>query len=69
MTEKKSIQKRVVCLEKGSIHAFCQCGHQCLCESCYEPGKTPTKDVVSVELEFLVSWIGKLINKSLKLPN
>ena len=28
-------QKCVVCLERYSICAFRQCGHQCLCEQCY----------------------------------
>ena len=28
-------QKCVICLENGSIYAFRQCGHLCLCENCY----------------------------------
>ena len=27
--------KCVICLENNSIYAFRQCGHLCLCESCY----------------------------------
>ena len=29
-------QKCVICLEKESIYAFRQCGHQCICRDCYE---------------------------------
>ena len=29
-------QKCVICLEKESIYAFTQCGHQCICQDCYE---------------------------------
>ena len=30
-------QKCVVCLERDSIYAFRQCGHQCICrQGCYE---------------------------------
>ena len=29
-------QKRVICLERDSIYAFRQCGHQCFCEQCYQ---------------------------------
>ena len=29
-------QKCVVCLERDSVYAFRQCGHQCICEQCYE---------------------------------
>ena len=29
-------QKCGICLEKDSIYVFCQCGHQCLCENCYQ---------------------------------
>ena len=28
-------QKCVVCLEKDGVYAFRNCGHQCLCEECY----------------------------------
>ena len=30
------IQKCVICLERDSIYAFRQCGHQCICEQCYQ---------------------------------
>ena len=30
------IQKCVICLERGSVYAFRQCGHQCTCEQCYQ---------------------------------
>ena len=29
-------QKRVICLERDSIYAFRRCGHQCICEECYQ---------------------------------
>ena len=29
-------QKCVVCFERESVYAFRQCGHQCMCESCYQ---------------------------------
>ena len=29
-------QKCVTCLEKDSDYAFRQCGHQCICEQCYQ---------------------------------
>ena len=29
-------QKCVICLERDSVYAFRQCGHQCTCEQCYE---------------------------------
>ena len=29
-------QKCVICLERDSIYAFRQCGHQCICDQCYE---------------------------------
>ena len=29
-------QKCVICLERDSIYAFRQCGHQCICEQCYQ---------------------------------
>ena len=29
-------QKCVICLERKSIYAFKQCGHQCICEQCYQ---------------------------------
>ena len=29
-------QKCVICLERVSIYAFRQCGHQCICQDCYE---------------------------------
>ena len=29
------IQKCVVCLERDSVYAFRQCGHQCICKQCY----------------------------------
>ena len=29
-------QKCVICLEKDSDYAFRQCGHQCICEQCYQ---------------------------------
>ena len=29
-------QKCVICLEKDSVYAFRQCGHQCICEQCYD---------------------------------
>ena len=30
------IQKCVICYERDSDHAFRQCGHQCICEQCYQ---------------------------------
>ena len=33
---KKFSQKCVICLERDSIYAFRQCGHQCICEQCYQ---------------------------------
>ena len=30
------IQKCVICLERDSVYAFRQCGHQCICEHCYQ---------------------------------
>ena len=29
-------QKCVICYERDSICAFRQCGHQCICEQCYQ---------------------------------
>ena len=29
-------QKCVICLERDSVYAFRQCGHQCICEQCYQ---------------------------------
>ena len=29
-------QKCVICLEKDSVNAFTQCGHQRICEQCYQ---------------------------------
>ena len=29
-------RKCVICLERDSIYAFRQCGHQCICEQCYQ---------------------------------
>ena len=29
-------QKCVICYERDSIYAFRQCGHQCICEQCYQ---------------------------------
>ena len=29
-------QKCVICLETDSVYAFRQCGHQCICQDCYE---------------------------------
>ena len=29
-------QKCVLCYEKESVYAFRQCGHQCICEQCYQ---------------------------------
>ena len=29
-------QKCVICFEKDSVYAFRQCGHQCICENCYQ---------------------------------
>ena len=29
-------QKCVICFERDSVFAFRQCGHQCICERCYE---------------------------------
>ena len=29
-------QKCVICFERDSVYAFRQCGHQCICEQCYE---------------------------------
>ena len=29
-------QKGVICLERDSFYAFRQCGHQCICEQCYQ---------------------------------
>ena len=29
-------QKCVICLERDSIYIFKQCGHQCICEYCYQ---------------------------------
>ena len=29
-------QKCVICLERDSVYAFRQCGHQCICQACYE---------------------------------
>ena len=30
------IQKCVICYERDSVYAFRQCGHQCICEQCYQ---------------------------------
>ena len=29
-------QKCVICLERDSVYEFRQCGHQCICEQCYQ---------------------------------
>ena len=29
-------QKCVICYERDSVYAFRQCGHQCICEHCYQ---------------------------------
>ena len=29
-------QKCVICYERDSVYAFRQCGHQCICENCYQ---------------------------------
>ena len=29
-------QKCVICYERDSVYAFRECGHQCICEQCYE---------------------------------
>ena len=29
-------RKCVICYERGSVYAFRQCGHQCVCEHCYQ---------------------------------
>ena len=29
-------QKCLICYERDSIYAFRQCGHQCICEQCYQ---------------------------------
>ena len=29
-------QKCVICSERDSVYAFRQCGHQCICEQCYQ---------------------------------
>ena len=29
-------QKCVICFERYSVYAFRQCGHQCICENCYQ---------------------------------
>ena len=29
-------QKCVICYERDSVYAFRQCGHQCVCENCYQ---------------------------------
>ena len=29
-------QKCVICYERESVYAFRQCGHQCICEQCYQ---------------------------------
>ena len=29
-------QKSVICWERDSVYAFTQCGHQCICEDCYQ---------------------------------
>ena len=29
-------EKCVICLERDSIYAFRECGHQCICQQCYE---------------------------------
>ena len=29
-------QKCVICYERESVYAFRQCGHQCICENCYQ---------------------------------
>ena len=33
---KKFNQKCVFCSERNSVYAFRQCGHQCVCEQCYQ---------------------------------
>ena len=30
------IQKCVICYERDSVYAFRQCGHQCICEQCFQ---------------------------------
>ena len=30
------IQMCVICYETASVYAFRQCGHQCICEDCYQ---------------------------------
>ena len=29
-------QKCVICLKRDSVYPFRQCGHQCICEQCYQ---------------------------------
>ena len=29
-------EKCVICLDRDSIYAFRECGHQCICQQCYE---------------------------------
>ena len=29
-------QKCVICYERDSVYAFRQCGHQCICQQCYQ---------------------------------
>ena len=29
-------QKCVICYERDSVYSFRQCGHQCICEQCYQ---------------------------------
>ena len=29
-------RKCVICLERDSVYALRQCGHQCICEQCYQ---------------------------------
>ena len=47
-------QKCVVCLERDSIYAFRQCGHQCFCEQCYQnKGDIDISNVLSVECNLI----------------
>ena len=33
---KNFTEKCVICCERDSVYAFRQCGHQCICEQCYQ---------------------------------
>ena len=40
-------QKCVICLERDSDYLFKQCGHQCICEECYQnTGNIDIKKIV-----------------------